>query len=301
MMAEGPSESTATAIVRGGVWALVGRVSGAVFALMSAMLVARLLEPVDAGAYFSITTTVLIAAILASLGIPQTVARVIGIAAIEHPAATRRATWRGLQLVLAGTLFVGLGMVVVGLVSGSPSALAPRSSALTLLLAGGLLVLTTVRTGLVESLRALFDIRAASLWSEIVPRVGLFMVLLGLWSIGLGIGLDGALAATAGVWTVSAAGAALTLRRRLRPFPGRDPAPAVGEYLRLGFPWLASSGVWVAVSQIGLVIVSVLGTGSDAALYGVAMRTADRGCNSLVDCQRDDSSVCREDVGHRLQ
>lgn len=268
-------------LLRGGSWAMLGKILTMPVALLLAVVLARILTPAEVGGYFLATSLVAVLMVLAQLGLGRAMIKYTAAAlANGRPALARRAIALGTTAFMVATLVMAVlvitptGEVLLGLLEDG-DALIAYLPWLAVLVVG--LAATDFAA---EILRGFHDLRTASFVADqLLQRLLLVLVLLALWLVGttVDLGLVLALAALAGI--ISAGLAAVQIARHLRALrhaaSEADSSLSVWEVLRQGPPfllmrlnfWLLSgAGIWVLGMHRPVEEVAVFGAATYLAL-----------------------------------
>jgi len=159
-------------LLSGGAWAFAGKIITVISSLVVNFLLARLLTPEEMGAYFLTFSLVSVAAMIAQLGLSQTVVRLvaesIGTGQPGRAAAAIRIVFRfgaiG-SLLMAGFLALGIGAWIARTVFDS------TIMAGVILLASLWVMVMTCQNLLAESFRGFHDIRLATIFGGLVTSV----------------------------------------------------------------------------------------------------------------------------------
>jgi O-antigen/teichoic acid export membrane protein len=263
-------------LLTGGAWALGGKFFAGVNLLAANYLLARLLSPAQLGSYFLVFNGVVIAAVVAQLGMGQTVVRLVA----QAMGTGREADVPGtLNRAAAFTLFgstVIAAAVGLALVLGSADAPAALVRVASL---GVIWVAMVALQGLVaETFRGLHNLRGTVLYGGITAGVLSPMLATAAYTVlWLGPGHSDlrtvvALGVAAGGLALAAAGG--SLRRRLRELAvaGRKPGPR--GLFRTAWPvWIAQvSGALMLYADVW--VLGLFRLPQEVAVYGGAVRLA---------------------------
>ncbi|MGH6942833.1 MAG: lipopolysaccharide biosynthesis protein [Geminicoccaceae bacterium] len=263
-------------LIRGGGWALLGRTVALPIGLFQAMLLARLLEPAEVGAYFLALSLITVLALLAQVGMSRPMVKLVASAlATDRPHAARHAIRVGMVVTLA----VG-GVLAIGLADGPGRWLisvlrdGERLGAMLPILA--LMVLAFALMELAaETLRGFQDLRSASAFGDyLAQRLLLVLILAVLWWSGrpsdLALVLTAALAAAAAV-LVAAFGSVVrhvtTLGRHGEPW-------SIAEILRHGAPFMLVRLTALLWAGADLWVLAAFRPTAEVGVYAAASRMA---------------------------
>jgi O-antigen/teichoic acid export membrane protein len=265
----------ASRLVTGGAWAFAGRAGMSVAALASNALLTRLLPPAQLGMYFVAFSVVLFGSVVSSLGLGQSVVRLV--AQSMGQAQYGRARYLLRQVFLLG----GMGAAAGGLGWGIAGPLVTHEVFhLPLLgaasgLVGTWMAMMTIQNLLAESFRAFHDIREASLFGGSLSGL-CFVIALGLvWLMHGGSELVNVLLLAAASVLMSVVVGTLFLRRRIVSIPSSnalDPTINTGEVLRVAGPVWVTNLALVVLVQASVWVIGAFGPPADVAAFGSAMR-----------------------------
>ena len=269
-----PISSLNRRLLSGGAWAFAGKVITVIFGLMVNVLLARLLTPEEMGAYFLTFSLVSVAAMIAQLGLSQTVVRLvaesIGTGQPGRAAAAIRIVFRfgaiG-SLLMAGFLALGIGAWIARVVFDS------AIMAGVILLASLWVVVMTCQNLLAESFRGFHDIRLATIFGGLVTSVlsALLFGVLWVWQGRASLSQVIVLALVAGGTSALVAG--VLLHRRVKPLQGQDSSTLQGkDVLRIAWPLLVTNLLLFALTGSDLWILGAFRSHEEVAIYGAAKR-----------------------------
>jgi O-antigen/teichoic acid export membrane protein len=255
----------------GGAWTVAARVIAGLSGFTVNALLARLMSPENLGAYFLLVSIASVGAMIATLGLPLAVVRLIS----EAIAQGRKGRARGLITVAFGTAVISamVSGLLVALLGGRGAETIFNSAALAevMWLGGAWLVGLALMSLVAESFRGLHDYRMAGAMGgagAAVLMVGaLILVFLteGWASLFLVTSL-GALSVIA-----CALAGMLVLHRRMVRF---EPPSTVSqrEMLAVGLPLLVTSLAIFVSTQADLWILGIYRDKEEVAMYGAAVR-----------------------------
>lgn len=257
-------------LARGGAWVALGKGAGALATLAMHAQVARNLPADQLGAYFFLLSLVLAAAAASQMSLGQTAIRLIASAMANEQPGRARAAARQLSLVA----LVGGGAVATALVLGG-SGLAALAAMPAIVPAAPLaalwLLLMIVQALLGELWRGLHDIPRATVFGGPLATL---LALAGLTLMSrqdLVLDLETALATI-----VSAHAISITLGLSLLLVRIRALAPVgrlrASETLSSILPLLLATLPWQVMDQAHVLLLGVLGTADEVAVYGASYR-----------------------------
>lgn len=261
-------------LVSGGLWSLGGRLMFLLLTLVINALVARLLPPADVGTYFLAQSLVLALAALASLGLPQTIVRLLS----EAVAANQRGraadiAWKALVLVAASSALAALAWALGGGRWLSRLAFPESGLGTVALLFGAWLWASSVLAALTEAFRGLHDIRRANLVGSVLPALLGALGLAVIWGAGIEVDLDAVVLVIIAAASVAIGVGVVQLRRHLGSVPPcRETKFA--DLIRASFH-IGIIGIATAVfGQCDIWIIGMLNSQEELAMYGAAARLA---------------------------
>lgn len=262
-------------LVRAGSWAVAGRGTEGVLTILEAALLARLLIPGELGGYFLLFSLVTVSGTVGSLGLGQTVVRLVGVSAangndLEARGVILKVIGLGLfGAVLVAALVAGpVGRVMVDQVFKVPdlSGLLPIVAVMAALWA--------LRTVFVEIFRGLGDIRMASLFSRLSVSLVVVPIFAWLWftSHEADLRLVLLIQTVASFATISLGLFALvSILRDLDRDSGIGSEPRI---VRTALPIFVDTLVTLVLINANLWLLGYLSSEESVALYGAAFRLA---------------------------
>ncbi len=263
-----------TRCTRDSIWVSFGFGINALSALIIGILLTRILDAENVGAYFLVFSLIVIFSTSSQLGLNTTVVKTIGGATQETKKTTlNRTILKMLWMVLsAGALIMAFFMsdfsalfVTVfepmGLISSSMHVV------------GIVILLTAARMFIAEVFRGFHDIRRAALYQRILPNIlvlfSLFLIFYANLQVDLKVVLDVLLLVNA----VLVIAVFFPFKRKLDSLPGNDSLPAM-QLLSSSMPIAMSQLLQLVFFQIPLWALGVTALAEDVAEYGVAFRLA---------------------------
>jgi O-antigen/teichoic acid export membrane protein len=263
-------------LVRGGSWALLGKLVGLPLGLVTTVLLARLLDPAALGAYFLAMSLVALAAILAQGGLSRPMVKLVAAArATGQPEAARHA----IKVAFVAT---GLGALTLALLLG----LGPGARLASLVEDGGrlagvipIIALIVIAFALIdlaaETLRGFQDFRSASLLTDalsqrLLAACGFALLFLVTDTATLGA----VLTVTLGASLLVAVFAGGLLVRRVSALARTGRPWRVSEVLAHGPPFMVVRlNLWL-LAGADLWALGFFRPADEVALYGAAARFA---------------------------
>jgi len=260
-------------LLSGGAWAFTGKMLTALTGLAVNALLARLLAPDEMGAYFLTLSLVSMAAIVAQLGLTQTIVRLIA----ESMGTGRQG--RAKQAIRWTLRLAGISVLIVAcfLAFGGGRLIAERMFHSTMMVnAMGLAALwaavLTFQNLMAEIFRGFHDIRLATLFGGLSTSFLSMLMFVGLWLLQGHSDLNQiiALALVASISSVTLS--ALVLRKRLTGLPTPPHAISLKDIFEISWPlWVTSLTLFV-LTQTDLWILGLFRSQEEVAIYGAATR-----------------------------
>ena len=270
--AERSMHSLTGKLVTGSAWAFTGKIASAFCGLAANAILARLLIPEALGAYFLTYSLVSIAALVAQLGLGQTVVRLVA------ESMSRDLPGRAAKSVRLVIRLGGLGVLVVAaaLILGAGTWLAWEVFDSTLM--AGVITLvplwvavTAFPNLLAEIFRGFHDIRLATLFGGVVTAVLNALLFAGLWLLQGHSSLEDVLILAIAAGTTNTLMAGIFLWRKIRPMEGNGQI-ATREVLTISWPlWLSNMTLFI-LTQADLWILGIYRAPDEVAVYGAAAR-----------------------------
>jgi len=264
-------------LLRGGSWAMLGKVMTMPVALGLAVVLARLLTPAELGGYFLATSLVALLMVLVQLGLGRAMIKLIaGALAHDRPWVARRAIRIGsLAFALAALaalafILAPTGATVLALLEDGQQLVAYLPW-IALLIAG--LAATEFAA---DILRGFHDLRTASLLADqLCQRLLLVLLLAMLWLLGASAELGLVLGLAAATAALSAGIGMLRVTLQLRALPQRQPEPAergpgFWQVLRQGPPFLLMRLNFWLMAGAGIWVLGMFRPAAEVAVFGAA-------------------------------
>ncbi len=263
-----------TRFTRDSIWVSLGFGINALSALIIGILLTRILDAENVGAYFLVFSLIVIFSTFSQLGLNTTVVKTIGGATQKTKKTTlNRTVIKMLWMVLsAGALIMIFFMSdfsALFFIVFKPMSLISSSMHVV----GIVILLTAARMFIAEVFRGFHDIRRAALYQRILPNVLILFLLFLIFYANLQVDLNIVLDVLLLVNTVLAIAIFFPFKRKLDGLPGNDSLPA-GQLLSSSMPIAMSQLLQLVFSQIPLWVLGVTALAEDVAEYGVAFRLA---------------------------
>jgi O-antigen/teichoic acid export membrane protein len=260
-------------LVRGSMTVFVGMVAGTILTLVFNAMLARMVSHATLGAYFLVTSMVVIATTIAKLGLEKTVVRFVAAArATGNLGRVRRtvivvfAVGACASAAIALVLVLGLGHLLAVRIYHSQAVAGVIALAAVWIAVNALLSLTA------ETFRGFKRFWPATLYSGLALDVLLVLGFGALWIAGVRPTLAQAVGMTVAMTGVALAAGMAHLWRHVRPLHGEGTA-GVWEVTAVSLPLLVSNIANFAVGTgVDLWVVGHFSNTSDVALYGAASR-----------------------------
>lgn len=260
-------------LLRGSAWVLGGKVLTIFLGLVINMLLARLLDPEELGAYFTTFTMMMIGSTIAQLGLDRAVVRLVAAAiATSQPGRARHVVRR---VFIAGA--AGASLVALVLILGVGSWLARNvfHSALVeglIPLTAGWIVVVALQSLCVETFRGLQGFAAATIFDALLVDFIMVTVFGALYVAGVNTNVHVIVALSVAITAVVAIFAGARLRARVRGLTGEG-LLARWEAFGIAWPLLVTSiSIYLLGTGVDLLVLGAFRTQVDVALYGAAAR-----------------------------
>jgi len=280
------SRSLASGLFGGTLWAGAGRVFATLAAFALNIVLARLLEPADYGAYFIAVSLVTVAATIGLLGLDHAVVRLVSEALAQGRLQTMLRTIRT-TLLLASAGAIAVSQLVVAVKKPlleralKVEVLTPLAWILGLWIAAAVL-----QRAVAETFRGLQSIRLATIFGG-VKNAGILSSVALLLGVGL-LHLTGHASLSALLWLSALSTVALTavaavvLRSFLEDLSGSrewsDESPAAvaaaraSVLMRIAGPMMAVAVLAAVRTNMDIWLVGAFGSNEEVALFGAAAR-----------------------------
>jgi O-antigen/teichoic acid export membrane protein len=259
-------------VIAGGLrWSTIGYPLNVGLLFLSQVLAANLLDPSDFGTYSLAISIVTLGALIAQLGIPQSLLRRASAALIGGREAEAR------HEILSALLIAVVAATVAGLLVGSPigteffSEVFPKTAAASIATLIGIRLALRVLENLVpENFRSFRDYKRATIFDTILTNFLLAGAFTALLLGAIDVDLDQVMLLTVAVSAIALVPPLNAIASKLRHthaagFDLRNPVePAL---------WAATMGR-ALIAQLDLLVVGALGTSRDVALYAAPFRLA---------------------------
>lgn len=265
-----PPRDVARRLLSGAAWALVAKLAGSLSMLGAHAVLARMLSPREMGAYFLLTSVVVFAAIIARLGLKQTVVRLIAESVAMRQLGRARHALRLVGLIVTfGTALVGIAYYE--LIGTWLAEIAFDTPVL-----GTVLGVTTAwiailafQTPIAETFRGLHDIRSAVLLEGTLASCILASVLIILHLAGITLSFGQAVSLTTIAAGISLAIGTVCFFPRAAQLRGNG-SITLKEILNISTPIFVSNVANQAMTNFSLWIAGAMLASHDVALYGAA-------------------------------
>lgn len=257
---------------KGIAWATSAKFLGMGAALAVNALLARMLSTEAMGSYFLFVSVVSFAALLARMGIQQTVVRLVAESVADGlPGRARKALGYVYRIVAVGSVVVGCAVYFGGGHWVSVTLFHdPRMAALSGLMALWI-VIFAFTTPVAETFRGLHDFRTTTYLQLVLPPVLLAIPLGLLRFLHAPVDLELAVRLSVGAALVSLALGTAMLARRMRRVRGEG-GIRFGEVLRISGPIFVMNMANFALANFSLWVAGMMLAASDVALFGAAIK-----------------------------
>ena len=262
-------------LIKGGAWAFSGKLLTALSGLVVNALLARLLTPEEMGAYFLSLSLVSIVAVVAQLGLTQTITRLVAESiGIEKPSRARR------SIVLTIRMFFlsGIGVVLFFIIGGffwiADTLFQSEIIANVTGLIAAWAIILMFQGFLSETFRGFHDIRLATLFGGLVTSIISMSLCLILWFFQGYSDLNQIiiLSLIAGVSSVLLS--SLFLWKKFSKLPlSTDREISISEILNISWPMWITNVTFLVLLQADLWIMGLYLSPEEVAVYGAVVRT----------------------------
>ena len=268
---QSPRERLSQTLFRGGMWVLAGKIFGMLASLGRYALLSRLLPPAELGAYFLMGSLVTLTTLVARIGLPNAVLRMVPQAiALKSPGRARTVLSRAAWVTFASSSCAALLLIPTG-----PLIAIKWFDSKVLASIVGLapiwVVAATLNALFSESLRALKDIRAATLLGPLfVGSIGTAL-LVGWWVAFGSLTLADAVIQSIIATTLSVVVGVVVLRRKAIHLGPPSPV-RVRELTQVSIPMWVTNLSLHALFQADIWILGAFRPEAEVAQYGAAAR-----------------------------
>ena len=269
-----PGVSRDSRLLTDGAWALGGKGLTTIFGVATNALLARLLSLEDLGAFFLVSSVVLVSAIVAQAGLAPTVVRLVAESiGLGQQARARAAATKALHL---GVISAGMVALLFAVAVGQWIAVSIFESALmagVLFIAAVWIVPLSVQGILGETFRGFGDIRSATVFGGLLTSAFLALSLAAWWLTGLKVDLGGVMTLAIAASVVSVMAGLIVLGRIVSMLPTGGQI-STRDALGIAAPLLVTNIMGAVVMQADLWIVGAFRSENEVAIYGAAARVA---------------------------
>ncbi|MGI9262626.1 MAG: lipopolysaccharide biosynthesis protein [Woeseiaceae bacterium] len=263
-----------SALARGSAFVFACRVTGAAFALLLQVLLARWLGAEGMGVYVLAFSWSILLATVSHLGLATASVRVIGRAIEEEkPGIIHGYLQRTRQIVPgAGMLIAVIGSTVIYLLLGPPG---ENPTAATFLLAMAVVpVLAFINVSCLVAV-AFHWISVAFLWTEVVRPISICVLVTAIWWSSLELTAASVIAVQLGVMLTIAVILFVSLRKRVSATvaPAR-PECYTGQWLRISLPLLIVALFGNYFPEFMLILVGAQLPNDQVAIFNACFRLA---------------------------
>lgn len=260
-------------LLKGGAWAFTGKMAAALTGLAVNALLARLLSPEEMGAYFLTFSLVSVAAIVAQLGLTQTIVRLVAESmGADRPGRARQSILLVIRLTAAGA-FIVVAMLAFG--GGQWVAERVFHSVLMAQVMGLVAVWVVVlafQNVLAEVFRGFHDIRLASIFSGLSTAVLAMFMFAGLWLLQGHADLGQVILFMVIAGLSSVVLSTLLLGKKLTALPKTEGSISFQKVFSIAWPLWITNLTLFALSQADLWILGMFRAQDEVAIYGAATR-----------------------------
>jgi len=259
-------------LLRGSIWTVMGRAVGIGAGLVINVLLARLLTPEDMGAYFLTISVVLVAALIAQVGLPTAIVRLIAESLGKGDGGRARMTIKlsivlcGLfSLIIAGSFYLGVGQWVASSIFES----APMKKVVGI--ATLLIIVITLQGLIVEIFRGFHDMRFTTLFGGMTTSLFSAIAFGLIWMLQGHAELKDILLLSLGAWVLSFLIAVLMLPPKFSLLCGGGDIDSK-SLLKISMPMGVVALTIFVATQGDLWVVGAFLPENQAAVYGAVLR-----------------------------
>lgn len=263
-----------SALVRGSAFVFTCRVTGAAFALLLQVLLARWLGADAMGVYVLAFSWSILLATVSHMGLATASVRVIGRAVAEDkPSIIHGYLRRALQIVpVTGLLVASIGSIVIYFALGPPD-LSPSAAAFFLAMAV-VPVLAFISISCLIAV-AFHWMSVAFVWTEVVRPIAICIIVTMIWWFSLGLSAASVVGVQLGVMLIIAVALYFSLKKRV----SAHVEPAAPEYhtrqwLRIALPLLIVTLFGNYFPEFMLILVGAQLPTDQVAIFNVCFRLA---------------------------
>jgi len=262
-------------LVRGSAWVLVGRVVAASSGLGINILLARLLTAEELGQYFVLITLTMLAVMVASMGLPKSIIRLVASDMTVHKGKeTRSILMKSSALLVFLSALISLLLAVTGDVLLGFFIEETLPALLIILLAIGVFQKAIIGF-IAETFRAFHAIGIATFLGGVFQSLLFLMVLFVLWFfIGEKVGIEDVYLLEIGAGFSALLGALWFFRKKMRTLPDTMGENIGYTYIfQSSMPMLGIAILSFITLQADILIASAFCSAEDVAAYGLVVRT----------------------------
>jgi len=260
-------------LLKGGAWAFAGKL-GTVFAgLVVNALLARMLSPDDMGAYFLLFSVISILSTVSQFGMSAVALRTIS---SSLSADTPEQVWPTLRIMMLTILTLGslmlfflhtnLGEKLIADMFHSSAVNAGLSSAAVLIL------IMSLQSFFAEMFRGFHDIRLATVFGGLLTSVLILLMLTIIWVNYQILTISGAFNVTAFASGISLLAAILFFQGKVKLVGRAIGKVSYSAIMASSFPLLLFGLLYFSFSQAPVLVLGMLTSEDQVALFGAAMR-----------------------------
>ena len=260
-------------LIKGGFWATSGKIIGVVLGLIVSSLLTHLLSPVDLGAYYITVSIVVAGEVIAQLGLPITLVKLIAeFVGKGKPEAAKHVIIKILRILLVSSVIVSLlflifGNNIVQLFSGSGEIIYLIPIIIIWI------IFWTFQDVLAEVFRGYFDIKLAVIFGSISTTFFSMILFSGIWILEGHSDLKQIiiLSIVSGFITLLIASA--SLYKKIHHISiGSDIKITTDYILRISLVMWVTNILLYIWAKIDIWIMGIFTTPDQVAIYGTAIR-----------------------------
>lgn len=268
------TKSITQRLLTGGLSATAGKLGMAISALLVNMLLARLLSTEAMGAYFLVSSTVIIGALLAQMGVHQAIVRLIAGSYQVSEIDKSRPYIKGAYLIVI-VMAVLLSFIYA---AGGGEWIAQQLFSSDLV--GGVAVVTAIwmvlksfQTLISQSFRGFHQIFYATLYEGLLTNILVLIGLFVLWVVWGESSLEYVIILTAISLCVTIMTGVILLIRYYKSTPlvkGYE----IKKVMKISLPLFVATALVPCITEAHVWILGIMATEDEVAIYGAAFRVA---------------------------
>ncbi|MDQ6991283.1 MAG: oligosaccharide flippase family protein [Mariprofundaceae bacterium] len=261
-------------ILKGGAWSLFSNIITAVSTLAVNVLLARLLTPNEMGEYFLILSFVMVAVILAQLGLPNVVVRLIA----ESISLKKLGKARMIAILMVKFTVFGSLVMALFIANGGGEWVLNHFFGLPVMaslmgITACWVVVITFQNSLAEVHRGFHDIRLASMLGGASTSTFAMLMLFSIWMIYGHSNLVEVIVLTSVAGFISVFLSSVFFVKKIKNTPLKtEESVSCRGMMKIAWPLLVTTLMLLVAKQADIWVVGYFLEESDVAIYGAALR-----------------------------